>query len=193
MACNLERKNRLATQPNNTRKPRGRTGEDGLNKDTATIPQQKKKCRYRAKAESMILWRGGWVEGGRAEEWTDSMEVQLVKWFLKPPPSLSPISPKLWCSEIHRAEPQVNVWTTEMGVRFLTYEAEGTMDYGMADTDSYQSSNTTAEKNRIKHNNNNSNNHLQRWETSPGGCSSPPQSIFITIIIIIVIIIIWVG
>jgi len=47
----------------------------------------------------------------------------------------------------------------------------------MADTDSYQSSNTTAEKNRIKHNNNNSNNHLQLWETSPGGCSSPPYSI----------------
>ncbi|KAM7379812.1 hypothetical protein PAMP_005334 [Pampus punctatissimus] len=47
----------------------------------------------------------------------------------------------------------------------------------MADTDSYQSSNTTAEKNRIKHNNNNnSNNHLRRWETSPGGCFSPPYT-----------------
>lgn len=119
-------------QPNPTI-PKSRGGGWWVKKKaTTTVPRQRKTWRYQAKAKNTILWRGGWVEGGRAEEWTDSVEVQLVKCFLKPlPHSLGHISPNfdiLTSTEQKGASECMStglLWA-EMGVRLnlLTYEGE---------------------------------------------------------------------
>lgn len=46
---------------------------------------------------------------GRADEWTDSIDVQLVKWILRTTPLPSVPFPDMCLSSIHRAVGAVNV------------------------------------------------------------------------------------